>query len=164
MRTTTCFHYGPERGSMLSPFGHPAHDAASDADASPRRTLMTCARRPATERGGIMPERFVTEDDERKLRTLLVGVRERSVRDREHLQQLDDELDRAHINEAENARRCCWRTRRRSHRRVGARPPKRANRDRDAWSITTVRRNRDDDRRSTSRYSARAARWGGEEF
>jgi regulator of nucleoside diphosphate kinase len=28
---------------------------------------------------------------------LLVGVRERSVRDREHLQQLDDELDRAHV-------------------------------------------------------------------
>jgi hypothetical protein len=34
-----------------------------------------------------MPERdiFVTEDDARKLRTLLVEVRERSVRDREHL-------------------------------------------------------------------------------
>ena len=46
-----------------------------------------------------MPERdiFVTEDDARKLRTLLVGVRERSVRDREHLQQLDDELDRARV-------------------------------------------------------------------
>jgi regulator of nucleoside diphosphate kinase len=46
-----------------------------------------------------MPERdiFVTEDDARKLRTLLVGVRERSVRDREHLRQLDDELDRARL-------------------------------------------------------------------
>lgn len=46
-----------------------------------------------------MPERdiLVTEDDARKLRTLLVGVRERSVRDREHLQQLDDELDRARV-------------------------------------------------------------------
>jgi regulator of nucleoside diphosphate kinase len=46
-----------------------------------------------------MPERdiFVTEDDARKLRTLLVGVREQSVRDREHLQQLDDELDRARV-------------------------------------------------------------------
>jgi regulator of nucleoside diphosphate kinase len=40
---------------------------------------------------------FVTEDDARKLRTLLVGVRDRSVRDREHFQQLDDELDRAHV-------------------------------------------------------------------
>jgi regulator of nucleoside diphosphate kinase len=46
-----------------------------------------------------MPERdiFVTEDDARKLRTLLVGVRERRVKDREHLQQLDDELDRARV-------------------------------------------------------------------
>ena len=46
-----------------------------------------------------MPERniFVTEDDARKLRALLVGVRERSVRDREHLQQLDDELERARV-------------------------------------------------------------------
>ena len=46
-----------------------------------------------------MPDRdiFVTEEDARKLRTLLVGVRERSVRDREHLQQLDDELDRARV-------------------------------------------------------------------
>ena len=46
-----------------------------------------------------MPERdiFVTEGDAHELRTLLVGVRERSVRDREHLQQLDDELDRARI-------------------------------------------------------------------
>ena len=46
-----------------------------------------------------MPERdiFVTEEDDRKLRTLLVGVRERRVKDREHLQQLDDELDRANI-------------------------------------------------------------------
>jgi regulator of nucleoside diphosphate kinase len=46
-----------------------------------------------------MPERdiFVTEDDAHKLRTLLVGVRERSVRDREHLRQLDDELDRARL-------------------------------------------------------------------
>ena len=46
-----------------------------------------------------MPERdiFVTEDDARKLRTLPVGVRERSVRDREHLRQLDDELDRARL-------------------------------------------------------------------
>ena len=46
-----------------------------------------------------MPERdiFVTEDDARKLRTLLVGIRERRVKDREHLQQLDDELDRARV-------------------------------------------------------------------
>ena len=46
-----------------------------------------------------MPERdiFVTDDDARKLRTLLDGVRERNVRDREHLQQLDDELDRARV-------------------------------------------------------------------
>ena len=46
-----------------------------------------------------MPERdiFVTEDDARRLRTLLVGVRERRVKDREHLQQLDDELDRARV-------------------------------------------------------------------
>ena len=46
-----------------------------------------------------MPDRdiFVTEEDARKLRTLLVGVRERSVRDREHLQQLDDELERARV-------------------------------------------------------------------
>jgi regulator of nucleoside diphosphate kinase len=46
-----------------------------------------------------MPDRdiFVTEDDTRKLRILLAGVRERSVRDREHLQRLDDELDRAHV-------------------------------------------------------------------
>lgn len=46
-----------------------------------------------------MPERdiFVTEEDAGRLRTLLVGVRERSVRDREHLQQLDDELDRARV-------------------------------------------------------------------
>ena len=46
-----------------------------------------------------MPERdiFVTDDDARKLRALLEDVRERSVRDREHLQQLDDELDRARV-------------------------------------------------------------------
>jgi regulator of nucleoside diphosphate kinase len=46
-----------------------------------------------------MPERdiLVTDDDARKLRTLLVGVRERSVRDRDHLQRLDDELDRARV-------------------------------------------------------------------
>jgi regulator of nucleoside diphosphate kinase len=46
-----------------------------------------------------MPERdiVVTEDDSRKLRTLLAGVRERSAKDREHLQQLGDELDRARI-------------------------------------------------------------------
>jgi regulator of nucleoside diphosphate kinase len=46
-----------------------------------------------------MPERdiVVTEEDARKLHALLVGVRERSVRDREHLQQLDDELDRARV-------------------------------------------------------------------
>lgn len=46
-----------------------------------------------------MPERevFVTEDDERKLRALLAGARQRSVRDLEHLQPLDDELDRAHV-------------------------------------------------------------------
>ncbi len=46
-----------------------------------------------------MPERdiFVTDDDARKLRTLLDGVRERNVRDREHLQQLEDELDRARV-------------------------------------------------------------------
>jgi regulator of nucleoside diphosphate kinase len=46
-----------------------------------------------------MPERdiFVTEEDARKLRTLLAGVRERTVRDREHLQLLDDELARAHV-------------------------------------------------------------------
>ena len=46
-----------------------------------------------------MPERdiFVTEDDARRLRALLLGVRERSARDREHLQQLDDELDRAQV-------------------------------------------------------------------
>lgn len=54
-----------------------------------------------------MPERdiLVTEDDARKLRTLLVGVRERSVRDREHLQQLDDELDRARVVPAATSRR-----------------------------------------------------------
>lgn len=46
-----------------------------------------------------MPARdiVVTEDDARKLRALLVRVRERNVRDREHLQQLDDELDRARV-------------------------------------------------------------------
>ena len=57
--------------------------------------------------GRAMPERdiFVTEDDARKLRTLLVGVRERSVRDREHLQPLDDELDRAHVVPASEIQR-----------------------------------------------------------
>jgi regulator of nucleoside diphosphate kinase len=40
---------------------------------------------------------FVTEDDARKLRTLVTGVRGRSVRDRENLQQLDDELERAQV-------------------------------------------------------------------
>lgn len=39
----------------------------------------------------------VTEDDARKLRTLLEAVRERSVSDREHVQQLEDELDRARV-------------------------------------------------------------------
>lgn len=39
----------------------------------------------------------VTQEDSQKLRTLLAGVRERSVRDREHLQQLADELDRARV-------------------------------------------------------------------
>jgi regulator of nucleoside diphosphate kinase len=46
-----------------------------------------------------MPERdiFVTEDDASRLRGLLEGVRQRTVKDREHLQQLDDELERARI-------------------------------------------------------------------
>ena len=57
--------------------------------------------------GGAMPERdiFVTEEDARKLRTLLAGVRERTVRDREHLQLLDDELARAHVVPGARSRR-----------------------------------------------------------
>ena len=73
-RTTTCFHYGPERSSMLSPFGHPAHDT---------RAILTCvlaalyevSASPHHRTGGVMSERdiFVTEDDARKLRTLLAS-------------------------------------------------------------------------------------------
>lgn len=40
---------------------------------------------------------FVTEEDALKLQTLLDGVRQRGTKDRDHLQQIVDELDRAHI-------------------------------------------------------------------
>ncbi len=40
---------------------------------------------------------FVTEQDHQKLMQLLEGARQRQHRDLAHVEQLDDELDRAHI-------------------------------------------------------------------